>query len=143
MTIRASSSPRVHALSRRERVDRGVVTCSSIRAMLLIRTYRVRGQLAAKLDPLGLAKQDLPADLTPEFHGFTGADRARQFVSDASGRVLISQAGKDDLRVPVYGAAKPVSSVTVWPATRHWLRGTVSPGVTARMRSISRSRSVR
>ena len=46
----------------------------SIRAMLLIRTYRVRGHLAANLDPLGLAKQELPADLTPEYHGFTGAD---------------------------------------------------------------------
>jgi 2-oxoglutarate dehydrogenase E1 component len=45
----------------------------SIRAMMLIRTYRVRGHLAANLDPLGLTKQDLPADLTPEFHGITGA----------------------------------------------------------------------
>jgi len=45
----------------------------SIRAMMLIRTYRVRGHLAATLDPLGLAKRDLPADLTPEFHGFTEA----------------------------------------------------------------------
>ena len=49
----------------------------SIRAMMLIRTYRVRGHLAADLDPLGLAKRDLPADLTPEFHGFTAADMAR------------------------------------------------------------------
>ncbi|PKP90773.1 MAG: 2-oxoglutarate dehydrogenase E1 component, partial [Alphaproteobacteria bacterium HGW-Alphaproteobacteria-16] len=49
----------------------------SIRAMLLIRTYRVRGHLAANLDPLGLSKQDLPADLTPEYHGFTEADMDR------------------------------------------------------------------
>ncbi|MCU0729530.1 MAG: 2-oxoglutarate dehydrogenase E1 component, partial [Sphingopyxis sp.] len=47
---------------------------ASIRAMLLIRTYRVRGHLAADLDPLGIQKQDLPADLTPEYHGFSGAD---------------------------------------------------------------------
>ncbi|MBO0748885.1 MAG: 2-oxoglutarate dehydrogenase E1 component [Porphyrobacter sp.] len=45
----------------------------SIRAMLLIRTYRVRGHLAADLDPLGLTKHELPADLTPEYYGFTGA----------------------------------------------------------------------
>ncbi|MFN3945874.1 MAG: 2-oxoglutarate dehydrogenase E1 component [Allosphingosinicella sp.] len=45
----------------------------SIRAMMLIRTYRVRGHLAADLDPLGLARRDLPADLTPEYHGFEGA----------------------------------------------------------------------
>ncbi|WP_173644872.1 2-oxoglutarate dehydrogenase E1 component [Sphingomonas sp. HT-1] len=49
----------------------------SIRAMMLIRTYRVRGHLAANLDPLGLSRQDLPADLTPEYHGFSGADLDR------------------------------------------------------------------
>ncbi|HEY0026647.1 MAG TPA: 2-oxoglutarate dehydrogenase E1 component [Allosphingosinicella sp.] len=42
----------------------------AIQAMMLIRTYRVRGHLAADLDPLGLSQRELPADLTPEFHGF-------------------------------------------------------------------------
>ncbi|HEX7857446.1 MAG TPA: 2-oxoglutarate dehydrogenase E1 component [Sphingobium sp.] len=50
----------------------------SIQAMMLIRTYRVRGHLAANLDPLGLSKRDLPADLTPEYHGFSGADIDRR-----------------------------------------------------------------
>ena len=50
----------------------------SICAMMLIRTYRVRGHLAANLDPLGLAKREMPADLTPEYHGFTGAALDRQ-----------------------------------------------------------------
>ncbi|HEY6048544.1 MAG TPA: 2-oxoglutarate dehydrogenase E1 component, partial [Sphingomicrobium sp.] len=49
----------------------------SIRAMMLIRTYRVRGHLAADLDPLGLARRDIPADLTPEFHGFGPGDLDR------------------------------------------------------------------
>jgi 2-oxoglutarate dehydrogenase E1 component len=49
----------------------------SIRAMLLIRTYRVRGHLAANLDPLGLVHAELPADLTPEYHGFSGEDLDR------------------------------------------------------------------
>jgi len=44
----------------------------SIRAMMLIRTFRVRGHLAAELDPLGLNKLEVPADLTPEYHGFSG-----------------------------------------------------------------------
>ncbi len=47
---------------------------ASIRAMMLVRTYRVRGHLAANLDPLGLSKQDIPADLTPEYHGISGAE---------------------------------------------------------------------
>jgi len=49
----------------------------SIRAMMLIRTYRVRGHLAAQLDPLNLHTRELPADLTPEYHGFSGADLDR------------------------------------------------------------------
>jgi len=49
----------------------------SIRATTLIRTYRVRGHLLADLDPLGLSKQGLPEDLSPEYHGFTEADMDR------------------------------------------------------------------
>ena len=37
----------------------------SIQAMMLIRTYRVRGHLAAALDPLGLTKREDTAELTP------------------------------------------------------------------------------
>ncbi len=44
---------------------------ASIRAMTLIRTYRVRGHLAANLDPLGLSKRELPDDLKTEYYGFT------------------------------------------------------------------------
>src|SRR5689334_14351899 len=50
----------------------------SIRAMMLIRTYRVRGHLAAKLDPLGLAHYELPADLSPSYHGFAESDLDRK-----------------------------------------------------------------
>jgi 2-oxoglutarate dehydrogenase E1 component len=50
----------------------------SYRVMLLVRTYRVRGHLAADLDPLGLSKQDLPADLSPEYYGFTAKDMDRK-----------------------------------------------------------------
>ena len=47
---------------------------ASIRAMMLIRTYRVRGHLAANLDPLGLAKREMPEDLKTEYHGFSDAE---------------------------------------------------------------------
>src|SRR3546814_5647751 len=56
----------------------------AIRAMMLIRTYRVRGHLAATLDPLGLSKRELPADLTPEYHGFVGADQDRPVFLDGT-----------------------------------------------------------
>ncbi|WP_114226683.1 MULTISPECIES: 2-oxoglutarate dehydrogenase E1 component [Sphingomonas] len=58
----------------------------SVRAMMLIRTYRVRGHLAADLDPLGLSHRELPADLTPEYHGFTAADLDRPvYIAGALG----------------------------------------------------------
>ncbi|BBC72527.1 2-oxoglutarate dehydrogenase subunit E1 [Altererythrobacter sp. B11] len=56
-------------------MDEGAVERAAddaVRAMMLIRTYRVRGHLAADLDPLGLHHSELPADLTPEYHGFSG-----------------------------------------------------------------------
>lgn len=49
----------------------------SIRAMMLIRTYRVRGHLAANLDPLRLTRREVPADLTPAYHGFEDGDLDR------------------------------------------------------------------
>ena len=49
----------------------------SIRAMMLIRTYRVRGHLAADLDPLRLTRREVPADLTAEYHGFGDDDLDR------------------------------------------------------------------
>ncbi|MEE2951971.1 MAG: 2-oxoglutarate dehydrogenase E1 component [Pseudomonadota bacterium] len=56
----------------------------SVRALMLIRAYRVRGHLHAKLDPLGIAK---PADddyneLSPKAYGFSEADYDRQIYID-------------------------------------------------------------
>ena len=50
----------------------------SIRAMMLVRLYRVRGHLAAKLDPLGLSHHDFPYELTPACHGFADTDLDRK-----------------------------------------------------------------
>ncbi|MFL6857765.1 MAG: 2-oxoglutarate dehydrogenase E1 component [Allosphingosinicella sp.] len=56
----------------------------SIRAMMLIRTYRVRGHLAADLDPLHLTHRELPADLTPAFHGFRPDELGRPIFLDGT-----------------------------------------------------------
>jgi 2-oxoglutarate dehydrogenase E1 component len=52
----------------------------ALRAAMLIRTYRVRGHLAADLDPLGLNNRKLPADLTPEYHGFSAPRSTRRSI---------------------------------------------------------------
>ncbi|MDN3645065.1 2-oxoglutarate dehydrogenase E1 component [Pontixanthobacter aestiaquae] len=57
----------------------------SIRAMLMIRLYRVRGHLAADLDPLGLSHRDVPEDLTLEWHGFAGQEDKEVYVGGVFG----------------------------------------------------------
>lgn len=49
----------------------------SLRAVQMIRAYRVRGHLEATLDPLGLRVPKPHADLDPATYGFAEADRDR------------------------------------------------------------------
>jgi 2-oxoglutarate dehydrogenase E1 component len=53
-------------------------TLDSIRALMLIRAYRVRGHLAANLDPLGLNPPKAHPELDPRTYGFSDADMERE-----------------------------------------------------------------
>src|SRR5665213_1572696 len=58
----------------------------SIRAMNLIRAYRVRGHLIADLDPLGLERRTYHPDLDPATYGFIETDFDRPiFVNNSLG----------------------------------------------------------
>ena len=46
----------------------------SVRALMLIRAYRIRGHLMANLDPLGLSKHEPHPELDPGTYGFADAD---------------------------------------------------------------------
>jgi 2-oxoglutarate dehydrogenase E1 component len=71
--------------------DKGVVVTDaevqravldSLRALMIIRAYRIRGHLAADLDPLGL-KDDTPhPELDPQSYGFSDADMDRPIFID-------------------------------------------------------------
>jgi len=52
-------------------------TTDSIRALMLIRNYRVRGHLHADLDPLGIVKPLPHSELDPESYGFSTSDMER------------------------------------------------------------------
>ncbi|AZO65412.1 2-oxoglutarate dehydrogenase E1 component [Mesorhizobium sp. M6A.T.Cr.TU.016.01.1.1] len=58
-------------------------TRDSVRAIMMIRAYRMRGHLHANLDPLGIAKplEDYN-ELSPENYGFTSADYDRPIFLD-------------------------------------------------------------
>jgi 2-oxoglutarate dehydrogenase E1 component len=57
-------------------------TRDSIRALMLIRAYRIRGHFHAKLDPLGLEPEKPEGELDPASYGFTEADYDRPIFLD-------------------------------------------------------------
>ena len=55
----------------------------SVRAIMMIRAYRMRGHLHADLDPLGIAKKKEDYnELSPEAYGFTPEDNDRKIFID-------------------------------------------------------------
>jgi len=63
-----------------EAIKRAVL--DSIRAIMLIRAYRIRGHLAADLDPLGMRDETAHPELDPKSYGFTEADMDRPIFID-------------------------------------------------------------
>jgi len=55
---------------------------NSIRAIMLIRAYRIRGHLVANLDPLGLMEREEHPELKPETFGFTKSDFNKKIFLD-------------------------------------------------------------
>ncbi|CAN5147117.1 2-oxoglutarate dehydrogenase E1 component [soil metagenome] len=65
--------------------DVRAATLDSVRAIMMIRAYRIRGHLAANLDPLGLEqklKLQAAGELDPATYGFTEADWDRPIFLD-------------------------------------------------------------
>jgi 2-oxoglutarate dehydrogenase E1 component len=57
-------------------------TLDSLRAIMMIRAYRMRGHLAANLDPLGMADKPDTSELDPASYGFTPDDYDRPIFLD-------------------------------------------------------------
>ena len=63
-----------------DQIQRAVL--DSIRAIMIIRAYRIRGHLAADLDPLGIVERGNHPELDPASYGFTEADMDRPIFID-------------------------------------------------------------
>ena len=63
----SSSSEVLKKTSSKDQIKNNI---DSIKAVELIRAYRLRGHLLAKLDPLGLKETEYLEELHPEFYGF-------------------------------------------------------------------------
>lgn len=71
------------ALTQAEALD---AARDTLGARMLIRAYRTRGHLIAKLDPLRLIERGAHPELNPETYGFTPADYSRQiYIGGALG----------------------------------------------------------
>ncbi len=57
-------------------------TLDSLRAIMMIRAYRMRGHLAANLDPLGLDPKQDASELDPATYGFAESDYDRPIFLD-------------------------------------------------------------
>ena len=62
--------------------DINQATRNSVRALMLIRAYRMRGHFHAKLDPLGIEAQRDREELDPRTYGFTESDFDRKIFLD-------------------------------------------------------------
>ncbi|NYS26274.1 2-oxoglutarate dehydrogenase E1 component [Rhodobacteraceae bacterium 2376] len=88
--------PRAEAVSAAEKLkakasDKGVeltedqvrrAVLDSVRALMVIRAYRIRGHLVAELDPLGMRDETPHPELDPKSYGFTDADMDRPIFID-------------------------------------------------------------
>jgi 2-oxoglutarate dehydrogenase E1 component len=63
-----------------EQIQRAVL--DSIRALMLIRAYRIRGHLAADLDPLSMRSDAPHPELDPQSYGFLNTDMDRPIFID-------------------------------------------------------------
>ncbi|WP_372570845.1 2-oxoglutarate dehydrogenase E1 component [Ruegeria jejuensis] len=63
-----------------DQIKRAVL--DSIRALMLIRAYRIRGHLVADLDPLGMRSGTPHPELDPRTYGFSDADMDRPIFID-------------------------------------------------------------
>ncbi|MCL6282883.1 2-oxoglutarate dehydrogenase E1 component [Ruegeria sp. 2012CJ41-6] len=63
-----------------DQIKRAVL--DSIRALMLIRAYRIRGHLVADLDPLGMRSGTPHPELDPKTYGFTDGDMDRPIFID-------------------------------------------------------------
>ena len=61
-----------------------VSTLDSIRALRLIRAFRINGHLIADLDPLGISEREYPQELDYKNYGFKESDLEKEIFIDGS-----------------------------------------------------------
>ncbi len=82
LKAKAASAPAAAAPVIAGQADIEQATRDSVKALMMIRAYRMRGHLHANLDPLGLEPQKDHEELHPSSYGFTEKDYDRKIFID-------------------------------------------------------------
>ncbi|MGE0155003.1 MAG: 2-oxoglutarate dehydrogenase E1 component [Reyranellaceae bacterium] len=96
----------------------------SVRALMLIRAYRIRGHLMADLDPLGLTKQEPHPELDPATYGFGPADWERPiFINGVLGLDVATLHEIMDIVKQTYAGKIGVEFMHIGdPAQKAWIQ---------------------
>ena len=102
----------------------------SLRAMLLIRAYRVRGHLLAKTDPLGLEKPIANPELDISHYGFTEADLGLNLFLDGALGFQTATLGQIVERLKaIYCGPVGVEYMHIQnPARKDWIQDRIEAG---------------
>ncbi|NRB20838.1 MAG: 2-oxoglutarate dehydrogenase E1 component [Rhodobacteraceae bacterium] len=105
-----------------EAIKRAVL--DSIRALMLIRAFRIRGHLVADLDPLGMRSTVPHPELDPKTYGFTEADMDRPiFIDNVLGLQLASMRQIVDIVKRTYCGTFALQYMHISnPAEASWLK---------------------
>lgn len=96
----------------------------SIRALMLIRAYRIRGHLVADLDPLGMRSTTPHPELDPRTYGFNDSDMDRPiFIDNVLGLQLASMRQIVDIVKRTYCGTFALQYMHISnPAEASWLK---------------------
>jgi len=99
-------------------------TTDSLRAIMLIRAYRIRGHLLANLDPLKLHEPDIHPELDPKTYGFKEEDWDRPiFIDNVLGMETASLKQIMDILKETYCGSIGVEFMHVQdPAQKAWIQ---------------------
>ncbi len=102
-------------------------TLNSIRALMLIRAYRIRGHLYAQLDPLGLAEIEYHPELDHKTYGFTDADLDCEiFIDNVLGMETATLRQILDVVQETYCGKVGVEFMHIQdPAQKAWIQGRI------------------
>ena len=99
-------------------------TLDSLRAIMLIRAYRIRGHLLADLDPLGLQEKEIHPELDPATYGFGEADYDRPiFINFVLGHEIATLNEILDILRATYCSTIGVEFMHIQdPAQKAWIQ---------------------